>query len=351
MAISKKTTCIPAPLQDSALGAAIAITNRHKGRSNVIALLAIVNNYLAIAACAVICEHVFVDVYPVSNTTWWTIYAFFALVIASRLRAFENFVHEASHNNLFIKPRAHEWLEFLYAFPVFRLLKDYRTQHLEHHKYLGDPARDADAVRMVYLGFIRPDVDGYRLNSSKFNWLMFGLPLTGWLHYEYLVTTFAEYWTSSASYPSKALYWAGVMSYVHMCNHWRLFALYYVVPWFCILTVTRYWAEIGEHIGQDMRNDWGNSRTNDGFWHQWWIHPINDGLHSVHHLNSQVPFHRLRKAHDDLVQESSEFRERTTVSNGVLETFSQIYRNPTYVKEASGGRDEWDSGQVWASLK
>ncbi|KAJ7819226.1 hypothetical protein B0H13DRAFT_2378493 [Mycena leptocephala] len=51
-----------------------------------------------------------------------------ALVISSRLRAFEHMVHEASHNNLFTLARAHEWFEFTYAFPVFR------TLHVEHHK-------------------------------------------------------------------------------------------------------------------------------------------------------------------------------------------------------------------------
>jgi fatty acid desaturase len=66
----------------------------------------------------------------------------------------------------------------------------------------------------------------------------------------------------------------------------------------------------------DMRGPFGNSRTNDGFWQRWWIHPLNDGLHAAHHLNSQVPFHRLRAAHEELVGKSKAYREKMSRRRG-----------------------------------
>ncbi|KAF8180671.1 hypothetical protein K438DRAFT_1976499 [Mycena galopus ATCC 62051] len=87
----------------------------------------------------------------------------------------------------------------------------------------------------------------------------------------------------------------------------------------------------------DMTGHFGNSRTNDGFCQQWWIHPLNDGLHATHHLNSQVPCYRLRKAHAELMAESSAFREKNVVANSIWETFSQIYTRPTIIKEGVKG--------------
>ncbi|KAJ7743612.1 fatty acid desaturase-domain-containing protein [Mycena metata] len=322
---------------------ALAITNRHKFRSNFWGILAIAGNYAAIAACIVISEHISTRL---DSKGQWAGYILMALVISSRLRAFEHMVHEASHNNLFTVPRAHEWFEFTYAFPVFRLLKVFRTLHLEHHKYLGDPVRDADVVRFIDYGFIA-DV---QMSASRKTWLMFGLPFTGWFHYEYINTLFIEFWAHPSCYPSKLIYWITVLAAVHLSDNWAGFGWYYVVPWLGILPVTRWWAELGEHLGMDMTGQFGNSRTNDGFWQRWWIHPFNDGLHAAHHLNSQVPWYRLRVAHTQLMSESRAFREKNVIANSMWETFSQIYTRPTIVKErVEGVRAEWNNGlQMWA---
>ncbi|KAJ6540842.1 fatty acid desaturase-domain-containing protein [Mycena vulgaris] len=338
---------------------ALAITNRHKGRSNLWGVLAIVSNYAAITACIVFSEYASPRL---DRRAGQAVYALMALVISSRLRAFEHLVHEASHNNLFTNPRAHEWFEFTYAFPVFRLLKVFRTLHLEHHKYIGDPAsfvfhsladvllgdpvRDADVVRFITYGFISDTP----MSARRKTWLMFGLPWTGWFHYEYLQTLLTEFWTDPTCYPSKLIYWVTVLATVHLTDTWAGFGWYYVVPWLGILPITRWWAELGEHLGMDMTGYFGNSRTNDGFLQRWWIHPLNDGLHAAHHLNSQVPCYRLRKAQAELMTESKAFREKNVFVNGMWETFSQIYTRPTVVRpRVEGVRAEWNNGhQMWA---
>ncbi|KAF8207342.1 hypothetical protein K438DRAFT_1962271 [Mycena galopus ATCC 62051] len=292
---------------DIAYKEALAITNRHKGRSNMWGVYAILGNYLAIAGCIAVSEY---SCARLSSTAGCAMYFLMALIISSRLRAFEHLVHEASHNNLFTVPRAHEWFEFTYAFPVFRLLKVFRTLHLEHHKYLGDPVRDADVVRFIDYGFIGDT----QMSAGRKTWLMFGLPFTGWFHYEYFNTLFTEFWMHPSCYPSKAIYWIVVLAAVHFFDNWVGFGWYYVIPWLGILPVTRWWAELGEHLGMDMTGHFGNSRTNDGFCQQW-----------------------LRKAHAELMAESSAFREKNVVANSIWETFRQIYTRPTIIKEGVKG--------------
>jgi fatty acid desaturase len=185
------------------------------------------------------------------------------------------------------------------------------------------------------------------MTPRRYWWFVFGLPLTGWFHYEYLSTLFLEFWTSPTSYPSKVIYWSVVLTTVQLYGKWPGFAMYYIVPVFGILPVTRWWAELGEHLGLDMTGNFGNSRTNDGFWQRWWIYPLNDGLHAAHHLNSQVPCYRLRRVHKELLTEIAEFRTKNQFSNGVLETFRQIIAAPTVVREGTGGTAEWNKGQLW----
>ncbi|KAJ7115475.1 hypothetical protein C8R44DRAFT_740051 [Mycena epipterygia] len=273
---------------------ALAISNRHKGRSNLWGSLTILSNYVVIAGCITVSEY---SAKCLNRRAGWGIYSLMAVVISSRLRAFEHMVHEASHNNLFTLPRAHEWFEFTYAFPVFR------TLHVEHHKYLGDPVRDSDVVRLIDYGFISDTP----MSASRKTWLILGLPWTGWFQYEYINTLFTEFWMDSSCYPSKLI--TGLS--------WTEFGRYYIIPWLGIFPMIRW--------------------TNDGFWQRWFFYSLNDGLHAAHHLNSQVPCYRLRRAQAELMAESTAFREKNVLANSMWETYSQIYTRPTIIKERVEG--------------
>ncbi|KAJ7884676.1 hypothetical protein B0H13DRAFT_2343591 [Mycena leptocephala] len=191
----------------------------------------------------------------------------------------------------------------------------FRTLHVEHHKYLGDPVRDSDVVRLIDYGFISDTP----MSTSRKTWLILGLMWTGRFQCEYITTLFTEFWMDSSCYPSKLIYWI------------------VVIPWLGIFPIIRWWAELGEHVGMDMTTDFGNSRTNDGFWQRWFFYPLNDGLHAAHHLNSQVPCYRLRTVQAELMTESTAFRENNVLANSMWETYSQIYTRPIIIKDRVEG--------------
>ncbi|KAJ7439650.1 hypothetical protein FB451DRAFT_1301543 [Mycena latifolia] len=283
---------------------ALAISNRHKG-----------------VRCIAVSEY---SAKCLSRRAGWGIYSLMALVISSRLRAFE-----------------HMWFEFTYAFPVFRLLEVFRTLHVEHHKHLGDPVRDSDVVRLIDYGFISDTP----MSASRKTWLIFGLPWTGWFQYEYINTLFIEFWMDSSCYPSKLIYWIVVLSAVHFSDRWTEFGWYYVVPWLGSSPSHADTYFQMEHLGMDMTKDFGNSRTNDGFWQRWFFYPLNDGLHAARHLNGQVPCYRLRRAQAELMAESTAFREKNVIVNSMWETYSQVYTRPTIIKERlEGVRAEGNNG-------
>ncbi|MDI1492085.1 MAG: hypothetical protein OHK93_003297 [Ramalina farinacea] len=296
------------------------------GRNNFKALAAIASNYAVSALCITIVESVPRPSYP-SYLGILLLYSLATLIIASRMRALENLVHEASHYNLFTSTLLHRRTQCLYAFPVFRILEDYRHSHIIHHKYLGDPLKDPDIIRINQLGLDQL--------PERPIWYLVGLPMTGYLTYEYLTTTFREFWTSPHYCWRKVAYWASIMLTLWYLNAWERFAYYYLVPLFVVLPVTRYWSEASEHVGLDLRGDFGSSRTNIGFIHTWFMNPHNDGYHAVHHLQSQIPFHRLPQAHQQLMEGSIEFAKSTVISHGMLETFRQLASSRTVLKHES----------------
>ncbi|ROV95044.1 hypothetical protein VPNG_09486 [Cytospora leucostoma] len=308
--------------------AALNLASRYRTRDTTKSLIAIFANYTVIGLGICLSEFVSSKQY-ISSSINSLVYVVACLVIASRLRAFENLVHEASHYNLFPSPSTHYKLEFLYSFPVFRLLKDYRHSHSIHHNHLGDPTKDPDLIRILDLGLDKvPERPVY--------FLLF-LPLSGFVHYEYLTTTFLDFWTSPAAPLSKTLFWALVLLTTWATGHLPTLGWYYAVPFFGILPVTRYWAEASEHLGMDLSGRFGNSRSNLGLAHLWYMHPHNDGYHAVHHLYSQVPFHELPAAHAALMEGNEAFRTGNVVSYGFLETFRQMAARKMVWKNVVGG--------------
>lgn len=304
---------------------ALELTKTYRQRDTWKAIAAILSNYSVIATCIGLSQ---------SAATAWSLpewitralYAFSIIVIASRLRALENLVHEASHNNLFPSAIFHRHLQFLYAFPVFRIVEDYRRSHLIHHKHLGDPNRDPDVIRFFSLGL--------DCLPERPLWYLLGLPMTGFLTYEYLTTTFWEFWESSSQRFAKTAFWASLaLGLVYTRVHWG-FVYYFLVPFFLIVPVTRYWAEVSEHLGLDLRGEYGGSRTNVGFVHQWYLNPHNDGYHAVHHLCSQIPFYLLPQVHTILERGSEDFASRSLTSYGVMKTFRQLAAGKTIVKDS-----------------
>ncbi|KAI4095879.1 MAG: hypothetical protein LQ339_007117 [Xanthoria mediterranea] len=318
------STLPPAPdVETESVQYAAGLAKSHRERDASKAFAAILSNYVVVASCVWASETA-AEASSLPPGAGRAIYLLLVLLIASRMRAFENLVHEASHNNLFPSANDHHYFQFLYAFPVFRLVEDYRRSHLVHHKHLGDRHKDPDIVRLFSLGLDKL--------SETPQWYILGMPMTGFLTYEYLTTSFREFWTSSTSRPAKTVYWGSVMLGIAYWQMYRSFMYYYLVPFLFVLPVTRYWAEISEHLGLDLRGHFGSSRSNIGFLHTWYLNPHNDGYHAVHHLCSQVPFHLLPKVHTSLMEGSEDYARKSTTSYGVMETFHQMKSARTLVK-------------------
>ncbi|KAL9012139.1 MAG: hypothetical protein Q9173_003070 [Seirophora scorigena] len=156
---------------------AATLTKVYRERDATKTFAAILNNYVLTLACIAMSESA-TSASSLPQSIGRTIYLLAVVIIASRMRVLENLVHEASHNNLFQSATSHRHLQFLYAFPVFRIIEDYRRSHLVHHKHLGDRQKDPYIVRLFDLGLDKL--------PERPTWYILGLPMTGFLTYEYL---------------------------------------------------------------------------------------------------------------------------------------------------------------------
>lgn len=226
------------------------------------------------------------------------VYALALVAIASRMRALNNLVHEASHKLLFAHPRLNRWAGMvLCAFPIATSMHAYRRSHGRHHRLLGDPVYDPDRVRYRELGVEDlPLPRGQVARRFLRMLLLVEIPT-------YLRGTLRPFVRDSETPRSETIalwaYWIGVATVLTLTGAWLGFLLYWVLPFLTVFQMLRYCAEISEHGGlYDKEDPLELARNNVP--HpiiRAIVYPHNDNLHLVHHLFPGIPHYRLPLAH------------------------------------------------------
>lgn len=226
------------------------------------------------------------------------VYALALVAIASRMRALNNLVHEASHKLLFKDPRLNRWAGMLLcAFPIGTSMHAYRRSHGRHHRLLGDPVYDPDRVRYRELGVEHLPIPRGRLVRRFLRVLaLVEIP-------KYLAGTLRPFVHTSETPRSETValwaFWATVAAVLTVTGTWLGFLAYWVAPFFSAFQVLRYCSEISEHGGlYDNEDPLELARNNVP--HPLLrpiLYPHNDNLHLVHHLFPGIPHYRLAHAH------------------------------------------------------
>ena len=85
------------------------------------------------------------------------IYLVAIILIGSRMRAFDNLMHEACHRSLFTNKFWNKWIACLFvAFSVFTSYTAYCNSHFQHHRNLWDEENDPDTKRYRLVGLDKP---------------------------------------------------------------------------------------------------------------------------------------------------------------------------------------------------
>ncbi len=217
------------------------------------------------------------------------------LLIGRFGRAQECLVHEASHRNWQRNGKLNDLLaNVLAGFPTASQVGGYRRQHVIHHAHLGS-AGDPDIQR--YEEFKLEELTGLRRwdlvkavarRLPRYNW--------GWY------TTIG---TSPVTLAVSGAWFAAVFGVVALLTSggtalvaWAHWLLGYAL----VLPTIRMIGEAGEHCYAAGDTVFNATISNLGWWHRWVIHPHGDGHHTLHHLWSSVPHHRIRRMHEALAE-------------------------------------------------
>ncbi|MGE3757393.1 MAG: fatty acid desaturase family protein [Pseudobdellovibrionaceae bacterium] len=242
-----------------------------------------------------------VGVYLITLSSAWMPLAL--ILVGSRQRALSNLVHDASHGNLAKSRKLNDILANIFAaWPMGDSVANYRSSHMDHHRFLGQPVADPDFENHRLYGF--DDLNPPRGQAVK-------------TYFKILFNRHA--WEDSAIGSILTLnrqnlfhigLWWAVVTITLLFFSLKLPLLAITLWWAARLTTyhcIRIFAEFLDHSGFIPGSILGYTRNIPGA--AWpvsaFFHPHADNFHLVHHLLPQIPHYRLRQAHRILMQNQS----------------------------------------------
>ena len=229
---------------------------------------------------------------PLSLVTG-TALAILVFFIGTRLRGFNNIVHECSHFSFAEQREDNVVLGSICASLVLGCYADYRDEHMTHHAHLGDYEKDLDLKGIRDFRLEEP------LNPRTILRHLL-TPLVG-LHLPY-------YLNANLSARDGQAYRALKIGLIAAATVFLLVepvaALLLVwIPFVCVYSAINYWTDCIDHAGLVHCEDELESSRNFNVPKQIRVllFPRNDCYHLIHHLFPQVPAHHYDACHEQLL--------------------------------------------------
>jgi len=237
---------------------------------------------------------------PLLSVLLWTIGL---LAIASRQRALEHLLHEASHGHLFKNQKLNKWVTFCFvAFPNFNSLEEYRTSHTVHHKSLGDD----DDPDLLHYKRLRVDELPVPMKRFVLYYVVYNGIRISYLQLEDHIRRIRGCFQESESARAyRSIFLFGVLPIAGYVLGWTNLLLIWFVPRLFVLPVIRYFGEISKHAVLIKNTNYLHMSRNrfPSFLERYLASAHNDNYHLVHHLFPGIPFYNLPRAHRVLLQD------------------------------------------------
>jgi fatty acid desaturase len=264
--------------------------------------------------------------------------------IAARQHALIVMAHEAAHYRLYRSKALNDWVaELALAWPfVFFSMQSYRRNHFPHHRHTNTPD-DPDWVRKQ-----GPDWSFPKRPGELAYLLLLDVTGIGFLKFLRVASKFPpaqpegdpERRRSFAR--GRLLFLAGLVTALTLLGLWKLFLLYWVVPYVTWMQVIFHVRSLAEHTAIRGRTGvFAETRSvRIGWWERMFVVPKNVNFHLEHHLYPSVPFYRQAELHR-LLMELPSYRSSLQLSNG----YWGVLRECTTLPEQAAGRAEETVGQ------
>lgn len=232
--------------------------------------------------------------------------------------------HDASHSTLFRSRLANELVSDLFLmFPIVAMTQRYRDAHLGHHRWVNDPERDPDLLRLNH-----PTPQQFPITKGRFwrRYVLRALWPPSILSYLFGRAKAANLPGGGSALKTvyrprvarvlRGTYWLSVLATVHATHSWPVFFLFWVAPLLTIYPMLMQLREIAHHSNAPDDGDLTNSRVFE-------VNPIlsatifpyGQSFHLTHHLFAKVPHYRLKQAHA-ILRRHRPYRENVTICRG-----------------------------------
>jgi fatty acid desaturase len=244
-------------------------------------------------------------------------------------------------------------------FPLVAMTQKYRSSHLGHHRFVNDPGRDPDLIRLNH-----PEPHRFPISKPAFwrRYVVVGLWPPTMLRFLFGRAKAAnlgdpespEVRTAYGVRVARCLrgaYWLSIFTAIHALRAWPIFFLFWVLPILTIYPLLMQLREIAHHSNAPDDGQLTNSRVfrvNPLLSAA--IFPYGQAFHLTHHLFASIPHHRVARAHEILLRHRP-YREQVVTCRGYFfRTFGS--KGPSVLDVLSGkprhplfhGPVSWGSG-------
>jgi fatty acid desaturase len=262
----------------------------------------------------------------VSTALFLSMAAMGVFAVAAFQHRLSGLAHDASHYTLFRNKLANDLAsDLLLMFPLVAMTRKYRDAHLGHHRYVNDPGRDPDLLRLNH-----PDPHHFPISRLGF-WMRYvvrGLWPPSIFRYLLGRARAANLGTHGdgrelrgvyrvrVARSLRGAYWLSVLGMLQVTGSWPIFWLFWVVPLLTAYPFYMQLREIAHHGNAPDDGDLTNSRVFRV--HPllaWVVFPYGQAFHLTHHLFAMVPHYRVGEAHA-ILSRYPPYRENVIVCQG-----------------------------------
>lgn len=271
------------------------------------------DNYHAVLGLLFDYAVIAVAIYLCVGVSWW-FYPVALVLIGSTQRALVNILHEASHKVLARNGTVNLILGTVFSgHLVFHMYNPYRSSHIGfHHRYLGDQERDPDYSFHCEVGIYDPSTSNRTFFLRNILLAVLGLRTFEYLRYVIEDRVLFKQENVAVSMPISLRaerwvllgVWTALLTPITVFGYLLEFVLFWLVPLFTTAIAIGWLSELAEHYPLPESEDRQILMTRNR--HGWAIERFllgrhNDNFHLVHHLNTGVPFWKMKQAHKVLL--------------------------------------------------
>ena len=233
----------------------------------------------------------------------------FSILAGTRFRALGNLMHECVHGSLFPNNQSNRFFGFILSLLLWCPYINYCHDHFSHHRYLGDPTKDRDLMRMPLCWWQAPNPIEFWHLIFKFRFLRVWIMNSEWQPFSKQESNLEKVMRASFV----VVFLASLFN-SQLLFHVPAFALFtFLVPY----QIHKYICDLYDHGGlmhlgsdSDMASDhpiksrnhpiksaqFVGSKAFDGLLNGLFL-PRNDGYHQSHHFK---PKQKASKATKDI---------------------------------------------------